>query len=317
MAPQIPFTLKQLRYLVAVADHRHFGHAAESCNVSQPSLSAQIAQLEHAIGTAVFDRSHRRITPTQRGQILIDRARQILSDCQALYAVSRSVAEPLSGPFRLGVIPTVGPYLLPRIMPALRDGHPHLRLYLREDLTDRLLDTILSGDLDAGIVAMPVDRPGFQVQPLFDETFFVALPPQHPLASHEAITDLDLTNEPVLLLEDGHCLRDQALAACRRTPRGPAGAAGNVDGFSATSLETLREMVAGNIGLTLLPALACQQRLENIAIRPFAPPQPFRRLALVWRRNTPRLREMEMLVQFMTDNAPSGLRPLADDTEAA
>ncbi|HET8726128.1 MAG TPA: LysR substrate-binding domain-containing protein, partial [Alphaproteobacteria bacterium] len=262
-------TLKQLRYLVAVADARHFGQAASACNISQPSLSAQIQQLEEALGVKLFERTKRRVAPTLLGDAMAERARKVLADVDQIVAMAHTTARPLAGPFRLGVIPTLGPYLLPRIMPRLRRAYPDLLLYLREDLTERLLERLLRGQLDAALLALPVDRPGLIEQPLFDEPFLVAAPCGHPLAVRREVCQADLIAENLLLLEDGHCFRDQALEVCRMSGRPTE------DGFAATSLETLREMVAGGIGVTLLPSLACIGRPatdDAVTVLPFAEP---------------------------------------------
>lgn len=301
MVPAI--TLKQLRYLVAVADRRHFGRAAEACHISQPSLSAQIQQLEEALGAKLFERSKRRVVPTPLGETVAERARHLLAEVDQLTTLARAAATPLTGPFRLGVIPTLGPYLLPRVMPGLRQAYPELRLYLREDLTDRLLERLARGQLEAALLALPVDQTGLIERPLFDEPFVLATPQRHRLAARAAVGQQDLAEETLLLLEDGHCFRAQALAVCRMA------AAPTADGFAATSLETLREMVAGGIGVTLLPALACAGRPADdaVALRPFADPAPSRRIGLVWRRNAARGRDIALLGDFLAAQLPPGV----------
>ena len=291
MGPKM--TLKQLHYAVAVAETRHFGRAAQACGVSQPTLSAQVQQLEKQLGLQLFDRGSRRIRPTREGERVLAKARSILEEVAALTEPSRDSGTPLTGTLRLGAIPTLGPYLLPRVLPRLRASHPDLRLYLREDRTDRLFDHLAGGDLDAALVALPTDQGALEEMPLFDEPFVLATPPDHRLAQSDAPpTEAALAGEPVLLLEDGHCLRAQALDICGR-----ARADVETDRFAATSLETLKEMVAGRIGITLLPALAAEAaagRSEGLALTAFAPPRPYRRIGLVWRRagawgNGPRL----------------------------
>lgn len=298
-------TLKQLRYLAAVADTRHFGRAAALCNISQPSLSAQIQQLEETLGGKLFERSKRRVAPTPLGESVAERARRVLAEVDELAALARTAAGPLSGPFRLGVIPTLGPYLLPRVLPGLRKAYPELRLYLREDLTERLLERLARGQLEAALLALPVDRPGLAERPLFDEPFLLAAPSGHRLSELPAVTNDDLATETLLLLEDGHCFRDQALEACR-LQGGPT-----EDRFAATSLATLREMVAGGIGITLLPLLAaCGRADDAVAIRPFAAPAPSRRIGLVWRRNAARDHEIALLGDALAANLPDEVTAL-------
>ncbi|WP_158043784.1 LysR substrate-binding domain-containing protein [Skermanella pratensis] len=300
-------TLKHLRYLVAVADTLHFGKAADAANISQPSLSAQIQQLEEALGTQLVERTKRRVMLTPIGTEVAERARRILAEVRDLTDSVQGVAAPLAGDLRLGVIPTVGPYLLPRVLPSLRRTYPDLRLYLREDQTGRLVERLKSGDLDTLMLAMPVAEASFETEALFDENFVVALPAGHRLAARNQVSESDLADEQVLLLEDGHCFRDQALAVCGHAR------ARDRDSFAATSLDTLREMVASRIGITLLPALSVTGASApngSVEIRPFAPPCPSRRVALVWRREAARSREFKVLAQFLRDNLPLGAEPV-------
>ncbi|MCW2246163.1 LysR family hydrogen peroxide-inducible transcriptional activator [Azospirillum fermentarium] len=297
-------TLRQLRYLVAVADTLHFGRAASACHVSQPSLSAQIQQLEDALGVALVERTQRRVLLTPAGREVVARARRILGEVSDLAAFARGAGAPLSGEVRLGVIPTLAPYYLPGVLPCLRAEHPDLKLLLREDLTGRLLDMLRAGRLDALILALPVDDPGLESAPLFDEPFHVALPAGHPLAAHESLSEDALQGERLLLLEEGHCFRDQALAVCGFDARG-----GDRDGFAGTSLNTLCEMVAGRIGITLLPALAAARAPAGVETRPFTAPAPSRRMGLAWRRGSPRDGELRLLGDCLRAHAPPGVTP--------
>ncbi|HYH38629.1 MAG TPA: hydrogen peroxide-inducible genes activator [Azospirillum sp.] len=294
-------TLRQLRYLVSVADTLHFGRAAERCHVSQPSLSAQIQQLEEVLGVQLVERTQRRVLLTPAGRDAVARARRILGEMSDLAAAARSAAAPLGGELRLGAIPTLAPYYLPRVLPALRRDHPDLRLFLREDLTGRLLDSLKAGALDSVLLALPVDEPGLEHAAVFDEPFAVALPAGHPLAARPALTERDLSGERLLLLEEGHCFRDQALAVCHR-PGGP-----ERDGFSGTSLATLCEMVAGRIGVTLLPELARARAPEGVETRSFAEPRPTRRIGLVWRKGSPRGAELQQLAAYLRRHLPDGV----------
>ncbi len=300
-------TLRQLRYLVAVADALHFGRAAAACNVSQPSLSAQIQQLEAALGAGLIERTKHRVLLTPEGEEAVRRARDILGLVDDLSQAIQASGRPLSGPLRIGVIPTIGPYLLPPVLPGLRAAYPDLKLYLREDLTHRLLDRLRGGDLDAAILALPVAEPALESAALYDEPFLVALPPGHRLATKPALTEGDLADQGLLLLEDGHCFRDQALEVCRL-----AGAR-DTDGFAATSLPTLVEMVAGRLGLTLLPALSVPvvAAAGQVKVRPFVTPVPTRRVGLVWRRGASREADLRRLAAHLAAHLPEGALPLA------
>ncbi len=299
-------TLRQLRYLVALADTLHFGRAAAACHVSQPSLSAQIQQLEEMLGAALVERTKHRVMLTPAGEDAVERARVILGQVDDLSQAVRAAGRPLSGALRLGVIPTSGPYLLPRVLPGLRSAYPDLKLYLREDLTERLLDRLRAGDLDMALLALPVTEPGVEMLALYTEPFLVALPRGHRLDNADAVEQGELRDETLLLLEDGHCFRDQALAVCAL-----AGAAGS-DGFAATSLPTLVEMVAGGLGLTLLPALAAPSLAasDQIGLRRFADPVPTRTMALVWRRGSPRSGDIRRLADLITQHLPDGASPV-------
>lgn len=304
-------TLRQLRYLVAVANTLHFGRAAAACHVSQPSLSAQIQQLEDALGVHLVERTHRRVLLTPAGEEAVWRARRILGDMADFAAAVRRSAAPLGGELRIGAIPTLAPYYLPRALPGLRRDHPDLRLFLREDLTDRLVAGLRAGQLDALLLALPVEGAGFASAPLFDEPFLVALPAGHRLAARERLDADDLRGERLLLLEDGHCLRDQALAVCP-SPRPP-----DREGFGGTSLTTLVEMVAGRIGVTLLPALAAARATDGVETRPFRAPQPARRIGLIWRRGSPRESELKLLADHLRVHRPEGVDAIPADHQPA
>lgn len=299
-------TLRQLRYLVALADTLHFGRAAAACHVSQPSLSAQIQLLEEMLGAALVERTKHRVLLTAAGEDAVERARVILGQVDDLSQAVRASGLPLSGVLRMGVIPTSGPYLLPRVLPQLRAAYPDLKLYLREDLTDRLLDRLRAGELDMALLAMPVGEPGLEILPLYTEPFLVVLPHGHRLDNASAVTEGELQEETLLLLEDGHCLRDQALDVCSLS-----GAAAGY-GFAATSLPTLVEMVAGGLGLTLLPALAAPSLIANdqLSLRAFIDPAPARTMALVWRRGSPRGGDIRRLADLIIRHLPEGAHPV-------
>lgn len=273
--------LRDLQYLVAVADHRHFGRAAAACFVSQPTLSTQIRKLERELGVELFERTPRQVLLTEAGRRIVDRARVVLHQTDEIREVARRARDPEAGSLRVGLFPTLGPYLLPHIVPGLHERFPRLELLLVEEKTAVVLDQLRDGSLDAGALALPIASEGLHEEPLFTEDFVLAVPSGHPLASADGPVDLSvLTGENVLLLEEGHCLRDQALAVCRL-----AGAAERY-GFRATSLETLRQMVAAGVGITLLPELAVSPPVpssEDVVLVRFAEPVPRRTIAMFWR----------------------------------
>ncbi len=275
--------IRDLRYLVALADHRHFGKAAAASFVSQPTLSTQIKKLEDELEVALVERAPRRVMLTPVGREVADRARRILSEVDQLKEVARRTRDPEAGTVRLGLFPTLGPYLLPHVIPKLRARFPRLELLLVEEKTEIILRQLREGRLDAGILALPLHDDQLHEEFLFEEPFLLAVPESHPYAKRESILMKDLAHESLLLLEDGHCLRDQALDVCQLS------GAGERTGFRATSLETLRQMVAANVGITLLPSLAVQPpvpRSENIHLLRFRDSSPSRQIAMVWRRSS-------------------------------
>lgn len=284
-------TVKQLEYLLAVAETLHFRKAAELASISQPALSAQIASLEELLDVQLFERTRRQVLLTPAGRQAVARAKEALEAIDAFTEAARAAKEPLCGPLRLGLIPTIAPYLLPRVLPGLRKEFPELQLFLREEFTHVLVDRLMSGEIDVALLALPVSG-DFASQSLFFDDFHVALPKGHALADREAIDEADLNHQEVLLLEDGHCLRDQALAICGR-----AGATETAR-FRATSLGTLTQMVAGGMGLTLVPELALGVETGHTAeleVRPFSDPAPHREVGLIWRRASARGEEYQLL----------------------
>jgi len=275
--------LRDIYYLVALADHRHFGRAAAACFVSQPTLSTQIRKLEEELGVALVERNPRRVMLTPAGHEAAERARRIVAEVEQMKEAARREQDPESGAVRLGIFPTLGPYLLPHVVPLVRRRFPKLELLLVEEKSDVLLARLREGRLDAAILALPVDDGQLHSEPLFEEPFVLAVPEAHPLANRDSLRMQDLGDARLLLLEDGHCMREQALEVCHL-----AGAHEKSE-FRATSLETLRQMVAANVGLTLLPALAVKPpvaRSPDIRLVPFADPPPSRRIAMVWRRSS-------------------------------
>ncbi|MBR2817350.1 MAG: LysR family transcriptional regulator [Reyranella sp.] len=278
-------TLRQLRYLVAVVDRCHFGQAASACNVSQSTLSAGIQELEDLLGAILLERTKRTVVPTPLGRDLAERARGLLSGAEELVDLARAAREPMAGPLHLGVIPTIGPFLLPRALPRLRETYPKLQLYLREDQTARLIERLEAGELDAVLLALPYALGDLEVMDLGEDRFSVVYPAGHDLPQAEAATPADIAGENLLLLEDGHCLRDQALAACELE-----GARRNA-AFNGTSLHTLAQMVANDLGVTLMPQMALDAGIVrglDVAVRPLSGKTPHRRIGLVWRRSSAR-----------------------------
>ena len=287
---------QQLRYLVALAETRHFGRAATVCSVTQSTLSAGLIALERQLDATILDRTAgRHVVFTPLGLELVERGRTALAALEAVSESASAAREPLSGPLRFGVIPTIGPFLLPRLMPALREAFPRLRLYLREDTTARLVDRLNTNRLDLLLLALPCDCGGADALQVARDEFVVALPEGHRLANEPSVPSSALATEPLLLLEDGHCLRDQALAVCGLL----AGERGEQDSFAATSLHTLVQMVAGGMGVTLLPRLAVAAGIAEVAgvvLRPLATTSDgWRSLGLAWRPNAPRAADYRAL----------------------
>lgn len=277
-----PFTLRQLQYLLAVADTLSFRRAAEECHVSQPALSAQIADIEDRIGIRVFERDRRRVLLTAAGRDVLERARQVLREADDLIATAQRAGDPLAGTLRIGVIPTISPYLLPAVTPQLRTHFPRLTVAWLEDKTDALRTHLESGGLDAALLALEAEIGDVERDVIARDPFFLVAPHNHPLGqTRGAAAPADLRDSEVLLLDEGHCFRTQALALC-------SSVRARESAFRATSLTTLVQMVAGGAGLTLLPSLAVATEAARacLAVRPLAVPAPERTLALVWRRQS-------------------------------
>ncbi len=275
--------LRDLRYLVARADHKHFGKAAGASFVSQPTLSTQVKKLEDELGMALIERNPRNVLLTEVGEAVVARARIMLREADEIKNIARRARDPEAGSLRLGIFPTLGPYLLPHVVPAIVKRFPKLEMQLFEEKTATILTRLHEGTLDAGILALPIHDDSLHAEFLFEETFVLATSKNDPLAKAKKIKLVDIADVSLMLLDEGHCLRDQALEVCRMA------GAGERSGFRATSLETLRHMVAANAGTTLLPALAVHPPAplsDNVVLVPFAAPQPHRRIAMVWRRSS-------------------------------
>lgn len=295
----IAYTLKHLRYFIAVAELKHFGKAARACFVTQPTLSSAIKELEEILGIGLLERTKRSVMITPLGQDILVRAKEIIQQAEGLMEVAQSGRIPLSGDMRLGVIPTIGPYLLPSLMSQLRMQYPDLKLYLKEDQTERLLNQLKDGHLDILILALPYSADAVEIYPFADDPFYLALAEDHSLAGKKIIQDEDIFDENLLLLEEGHCLRDHAMAACSWS------GAKKHNEFAATSLTTIVQMVANGLGITLLPEMAINSGiLQGTGLKtiPLSKDSPARQIGLVWRKTSGRSDEFKMLGDFLKEN---------------
>jgi LysR family hydrogen peroxide-inducible transcriptional activator len=297
-------SLRDLEYLVAVADHQHFGQAAEACHVSQPALSSQISKVENLLGVKLFERSNRRVLITPDGKRIADQARLVLEEAAKIALLAGPAGEPLCGSLRLGIIATLGPYLMPHLIPRLRKTFPKLQLLLREGLTADLVSDLRAGSLDAVIAAPTFDMEGLKTTELFWEPFVLAAPKRHRLTEKSSLQATDLRSEEMILLEDGHCLREQVVDVC------PTNRRGNFKEFHATSMETLRHLVAAGFGCTLIPQLAVKSRdsLQRlIQYRNFTGKPVGRKIILVCRSRFARVEDVETLAEFIRKNVKEAL----------
>ncbi len=292
-------TLKQLNYLCAVAKYRHFGQAAKSCHVSQPTLSAGISELEDNLGVLLVERDNKSVMLTDVGQDVVARAQRILTHVDDLVTLVESSGKPFSGSLHLGVIPTIAPFLLPKFLPRFRKKYPDCQLFIREDLSVNLIKRLREGELDVVLLALPYPTDGLDVEHLFNDEFLLAYYDEHRLAKKTPLLSGDLRGRDVLLLEDGHCLRDHVLEACRLSSRDMAAP------FQATSLNTLVQMVANNIGVTLLPKMALDGKLlagTQVKTRGFDQETVQRSIGLCWRKNSPRKEEFHLLGDLISQH---------------
>lgn len=291
-------TLKQLKYLSAVAEHGHFGNAARACHVSQSTLSAGILELEDALGAALVERNNRRVILSVLGREVVTRSRAILMEIEDLVAVCDASSEPFAGKMRLGVIPTIAPFTLPSLLKRLRRKHPDFQLFIREDLSGHLVDALHHGELDLLLLALPFPAEHVETMHLFDDEFLFACPRGHSLAGAKRLRTADMQRQDLLLLEDGHCLRDHAMEACKLR---------NTDisiPYQATSLNTIVQMVANGIGVTLLPQMALDAKIltgTEVETRRFWEKNVSRSIGLMWRKKTPRREEFSLLGQFIAE----------------
>jgi LysR family hydrogen peroxide-inducible transcriptional activator len=295
-------TLRQFRYLDALARFRHFGIAANHCAVTQPALSTQIQDLEKKLGVDLVERRYKDVQLTPVGREVAERAASILADVRDLGEFARLRAAPLAGDLRLGVIPSIAPYLLPPLLPLLRERYPTLELHIRETQTQALIDELVSGGLDLLLLALPAEHGDVETLPLFEDCFVLALPPSRETkGSVRASLDL-VKDDRLLLLEEGHCLRDQALAFCELRQ------VGNIDTFGASSLSTIVQMVANGLGLTLLPEISIdvETRHGDIKLMRFVEPEPSRVVGLAWRTTNPRRRDFDAFAELILATVPAG-----------
>jgi len=302
--------LRDLKYIIAVAETRHFGKAAERCFVSQPTLSGQIKKLEEELGVVIFERTSRSVEVTPIGEEILQHARLMLEQADAIEQVAQSHQDPLAGPLRIGAIPTLSPYLMPLILVPLKQQYPQMKLVLSEEMTDTLLHRLQAHELDAALLATPVEEPELVSMPLFDEPFWLAHPREHPFYNKEEITREDLENTELLLLAEGHCLAKQAMEVCHLSQRREQS---EMADLRAASLETLLQLVGAGFGSTLVPALAMRGSWttgSGIIVRELDLPDAYRRVSLVYRASFPRVEALQTLARVILAHLPNTVTPL-------
>ena len=313
-------TLTELKYIVAVARERHFGRAAEACFVSQPTLSVAIKKLEDELEVQLFERGNVEVSVTPVGERVVEQAQRVLEESAAIREIAKEGKDPLKGPLRLGVIHTIGPYLLPRLVPAVLKAVPQMPLLLQEGLTATLIEALKLGEIDVAVVAEPLPIPGIMSWPVYDEAFAVVVPNQHPWAERESIASTELQEQTMLLLGAGHCFRAQVLKVCPELSRYSAATAGIQKTFEGSSLETIRHMVASGIGITVVPWTAIPAGIEPgvpgknsdgwLTYLPFSGEPPVRQVVLVWRKSFGRVQAVEELYKCLARLIQPGTKPL-------
>ncbi len=307
-------TLTQLKYIVAVARERHFARAAAACFISQPTLSVAVKKLEEELGVTIFERATADVSLTPIGQTIVAQAQRVLEQANAIADLARQGKDPLAGPFRLGVIYTIGPYLLPQLVPALHKLAPQMPLFMEETFTARLLELLKQGDIDVAILALPFSEPGIETAPLYDEDFVVALPSGHAWEKQRAIAPEDLKKDTMLLLGAGHCFRDQVLQVCPEISRFAGSGGAMQKTFEGSSLETIRHMVASGVGITVMPASAVPDPVPKkglLSYRPFSKPIPTRRVVLAWRSSFTRMAAIQVVRDAVARCRLNGTRNIA------
>jgi LysR family hydrogen peroxide-inducible transcriptional activator len=300
-------TLTELKYIVALARERHFGRAAEKCFVSQPTLSVAVKKLEEELGAILFERGQNDVRTTPVGEQIVAQAERVLSEANRVKELADAAGDPLAGPLRLGAIYTIGPYLLPKLVPLVKQRAPKMPLMIEENFTDRLLESLKRGDLDVAVLALPIAEPGLVAQAVYDETFRVLVPVAHAWAKKKNVAAAELLDEPLLMLGRGNCFRDQVLDLCH------AAGEGGPQVLEGSSLETIRHMVASGVGITVMPATAVDTLPKTdplLRVRPFAEPQPTRRVGLVWRASFPRHQAIDLLRRALLDCRLPGTSPV-------
>lgn len=308
--------LRDLKYIIAVAESHHFGKAAQRCFVSQPTLSGQIKKLEDELGVTIFERSNRSVEITPVGETIVAHARQIMEQADAITQLARAHQDPLAGPLRIGAIPTVSPYLMPLILAPLKKQYPQMKLVLSEELTDTLLQRLHNHEIDAALLATPVSEPDLVSLPLFDEPFWVAYPSSHAFYTKEKITRRDLDNENLLLLSEGHCLAKQAMEVCHLKERQTQG---EMADLRASSLETLIQLVKADFGITLVPALAMRGSWttgSGVVAQPLSIADASRRISLVYRSSFPRPLALQTFASTILDNLPNTVKTIGRQKRA-
>jgi LysR family hydrogen peroxide-inducible transcriptional activator len=309
--------LRDLTYIIAVAETRHFGKAAERCFVSQPTLSGQIKKLEEELGVSIFERTQRSVEITPVGEAILEHARQIMEQVEVMEQLALAQQDPLAGPLRIGAIPTLSPYLMPLILLPLKQQHPQMKLVLSEELTDTLLARLRNHEIDAALLATPVEEQDLVALPLFDEPFWLAYPHQHPFYAKEKITRRDLDSVNLLLLAEGHCLAQQAMDVCHLKEREIHG---DMADLRASSLETLIQLVGAGFGCTLIPALAMRGSWttdSGVVAQPLELRDAYRRVSLVFRHSYPRQEALKAFAGIIQDNLPNTVTPLGPGGRAA
>ncbi|MBA3033307.1 MAG: LysR family transcriptional regulator [Gammaproteobacteria bacterium] len=300
-------TLTELRYIVALARERHFGRAAEKCFVAQPTLSVAVKKLEDELGVILFERGQSEVTVTPAGVPVVEQAARVLAEAARVKELADTAGDPLAGPLRLGAIHTIGPYLLPRLVPLIKARAPKMPLMIVEGLTAQLIEALKSGELDVAVLALPVEEPGLVVQPVYDEAFRVLVPQGHAWAKQKQVNADHLLDEPLLMLGRGNCFRDQVLDLCTRA------GAGGPQVLEGSSLETIRLMVASGVGITVMPSSAVDTLPKDdplLCVRPFAAPTPTRRVGLVWRVSFPRHQAIDLMRRVLLDCKLPGIKPV-------
>ena len=306
-------TLTELRYIVAVARERHFGRAAEACYVSQPTLSVAVKKLEDELGVILFERSKTDVSLTPAGEKIVAQARRVLMEAEGVKTLAQASRDPLAGVLRLGAIFTIGPYLLPHLVPKVKELAPDMPLAIEEDFTANLRRKLREGEVDAILIALPFHEAEVEVEPLFEEPFVVLVPEGHEWAKASRINPEDLAGQPLLMLGQGHCFRDQVLQQCPACTAGEPGSTTTL--FEGSSLETIRQMVASGYGITVLPEIASAPPYAaglHLPVKPFTAPGPNRTVALAWRRSFPRLDAIRIVARAIRESALANVRWLPE-----